>query len=135
MHMKDRALIETELELVRNQRKTKRLRWIHPESMRGAEDALDWILAGRPSPAPLSDEWRDPTDALQVQREADVAQEVRQGLGARRRLSKKADTGFLGEYAEGVSETLGWACGVLEFDAMGRDDDDIRDEAEALVGH
>ena len=134
MTIKNRQLLETELSLVRDQRATKRLSWVAPETARGAEEALTWLLAGRPSPAPLSESRLDPTLADDVRRESDFAEQVWFGSVPGRGLSAKATSGNVSQYAHGVSKTLGWACGASEDDAFGRDDEDIREDASELVG-
>jgi hypothetical protein len=126
---KARRLLEIELMLVRSERTSAAA--AKPEVLRGAEDAVTWLLAGVRSPAPLTGNSLDPSRDHDVRQEATQAEEV--WFGATHvAVSPAASRGNVSQYANGVAKTLQWAWGWSEDDAMGRVDEDIEFEAEMV---
>ncbi len=119
--LKDRTLMEAELELVRHQIATATPTYLGRAlgalgitagltvSLRAVAETLEWVLAGKISPAPLSGRVIDPADLRALQLEAQWGEDVMDN--PRLQADRSADRYELNELrgrAKGVYTTLEW---------------------------
>ncbi len=104
--LKDRTLMEAELTLVRRAMATPTGIKV---SLQAVAETLEWVLAGKASPAPLSGRVIDPADHRALQREAAWAEDVTDN--PRMQADRSADQYKLAEIrgrAHGVYSALEW---------------------------
>ncbi len=130
--LKDRQLLEAELTLVRHEIATRGRSWLHVEVMRASAATLEWVLAGRVSPGPISGTVIDPTDRRELRREASRAEDLMHNPRLGNPAIDQYDANGVKLRAKGVYETLEWVTG-RDYTARGQEDWAILDELADLA--
>ncbi len=126
--LKDRQLLEAELALVRHEIATRQSGWLDAQVMRASAETLEWLLAGKASPGPISGEVIDPSNVRELRAEARRAEETMHNPTTANPSADDYERGAIESRANGVHRTLEWATGGLPYTARGQEDWAILDE-------
>ncbi len=137
--LKDRKLLEAELTLVRHEIANPVDRLARGGVgqvvvLEGSAQALEWVLAGKASPGPISGTVLDPTNRRDLWAEASRAEDVMNNpyVGVGRSIDEY-ERQARGLRAKGVHDTLEWATGGVEWTARGVEDDEIPEQLADLL--